>query len=455
MCVLFRVRDRRSRRRGGEKEKQKEKAKEIIKDREKERTKKPTKEMEKTGEEKVKNKKDKGKEKGKEIPVAGDRKSNSEVTREKTLEVKEQIISALKEQDKDTINESKDEERKKRSQQVNVSAETTTAKEVEKREDLKETAVEEKDKSKPKALGISSSRLPNDEWIDPWQRTTSPKRHSVSSRSSRSRSSSSSSDSSRSSRSHSGSESRSTSRSASRSRSRSVSPTSSRSRSRSRSGSRSKSRSRSGSRSSGSDRSSSTSSNSPVKEVKTVHNEEDEEKGGTQASNVSSESESESNKSKSPSPKPVQKSPTKLKGSPELAPRTPPVESDRNKKEKRNRYEYGRADKIQKSYGTSWGRRAGVRSLEDPYRYNWRLLGNSACDRLLETLLTLKSHMFVFLRWLDSQEDLLLENQTELDNINIITLVAMNDDKHNDVWVSCFHGNSTGLGMVSHRVLFL
>ena len=59
------------------------------------------------------------------------------------------------------------------------------------------------------------------------------------------------------------------------------------------------------------------------------------------------------------------------------------------------------------------------------------------------------------LRWLDSQEDLLLENQTLLDNINIITLVDMNDDKHNDVWVSCFHGNSTGLGMVSHRVLFL
>ena len=59
------------------------------------------------------------------------------------------------------------------------------------------------------------------------------------------------------------------------------------------------------------------------------------------------------------------------------------------------------------------------------------------------------------LRCLDSQEDLLLENQTLLDNINIITLVDMNDDKHNDVWVSCFHGNSTGLGMVSHRVLFL
>ena len=49
----------------------------------------------------------------------------------------------------------------------------------------------------------------------------------------------------------------------------------------------------------------------------------------------------------------------------------------------------------------------------------------------------------LWLRWLDSQEDLLLENQTLLDNINIITLVDMNDDKHNDVWVSCFHGNST------------
>ena len=59
------------------------------------------------------------------------------------------------------------------------------------------------------------------------------------------------------------------------------------------------------------------------------------------------------------------------------------------------------------------------------------------------------------LRWLDSQEDLSLENQTYLDNINIITLVAMNDYKHSDAWVSCFHGNSTILGMVSYRVLFL
>ena len=36
-----------------------------------------------------------------------------------------------------------------------------------------------------------------------------------------------------------------------------------------------------------------------------------------------------------------------------------------------------------------------------------------------------------------------------------MTLVAMNDDKHNDVWVSCCHGNSTSLGMVSQRVLSL
>jgi len=61
-----------------------------------------------------------------------------------------------------------------------------------------------------------------------------------------------------------------------------------------------------------------------------------------------------------------------------------------------------------------------------------------------------------FLRWLDGQEDLFLENQTaQLDNINIITLVARNDDKHNNLWVSCFHGNSTSLGMVSHKVFFL
>ena len=397
MCVIFLVRDRRSRRRAGEKEKQKEKAKEIAKEREKERTKKLTKEMEKTGEEKVKNKKDKGKEKDKEMPAVGDRKSDSEVTQEKSVEVKEQTSSAVKEQHSDTVDENKDEGRKKRSQEVNLSAEVTTAKEVDKREDLREMVVEEKDKSKPKALGISSSRLPNDEWIDPWQRTTSPKRHSVSSRSSRSRSSSSSSDSSRSSRSHSGSESRSTSRSASRSRSRSGSPTPSRSRSRSRSGSRSKSRSRSGSRSSGSDRSSSTSSNSPVKEVKTVHNEDDEERGGMQASNVSSDSESQSNKSKSPSPKPVQKSPTKLKGSPEPGPRTPPVESDRNIKEKRNRYEYGRADRIQKSFGaTSWGRRPGVRPFEDPYRYGCRLVGNGASDLILRHPLDCQARCFFF-----------------------------------------------------------
>ncbi|XP_078365828.1 uncharacterized protein LOC144650055 [Oculina patagonica] len=359
-------RDRRSRRRGGEKEKQKEKTKETVKEREKERTKKPAKELEKTGEEKVKKKKDKGKEKDKEIPVLGDGKND--VTQENHAEQTEQTISASKEQPQSTVDEKKikDEERKKRIQEIAEGAVTKTAKEAEKKEDSMEIGVDEKDKSKPKALGISSSRLPNDEWIDPWQRTTSPKRHSVSSRSSRSRSSSSSSDSSRSSRSrsHSGSESRSTSRSASRSRSRSVSPTSSRSRSRSRSGSRSKSRSRSGSRSSGSDRSSSTSSNSPAKEVKTV---QDEDRGAAQASDVSSESESESHKSKPQSPTPVQKSPTKLKvQSPDnTGPRTPPVESDRNIKENRNRNEYGRAEK---SYGSGWSRRAvGVRPQDDSY----------------------------------------------------------------------------------------
>ena len=50
---------------------------------------------------------------------------------------------------------------------------------------------------------------------------------------------------------------------------------------------------------------------------------------------------------------------------------------------------------------------------------------------------------------------LLHENATKLDKTNIMTLVAMNDDKHNDVWVSCCHGNSTSSGMVSQRVLFL
>ena len=34
-------------------------------------------------------------------------------------------------------------------------------------------------------------------------------------------------------------------------------------------------------------------------------------------------------------------------------------------------------------------------------------------------------------------------------------LVAMNDDQHNDVWVSCCHGNGTSFGKVSQRVLFL
>ena len=62
----------------------------------------------------------------------------------------------------------------------------------------------------------------------------------------------------------------------------------------------------------------------------------------------------------------------------------------------------------------------------------------------------MKNDMQKDLRLLDSQEDLSLENQTYLDNINIVTLVAMND-----AWVSCFHGNSTILGMVSYRVLFL
>ena len=34
-------------------------------------------------------------------------------------------------------------------------------------------------------------------------------------------------------------------------------------------------------------------------------------------------------------------------------------------------------------------------------------------------------------------------------------LVAMNDDQHNDVWVSCCHDNGTSFGKVSQRVFFL
>lgn len=359
-------RDRRNRRRGGEKDKQKEKNKENVKERETEQTRKGTKELEKTSEEKFKKKKDRGKEKETE-----EEKNDSAD--------KEQTTPALKEQQERATDEKKnrDEGKKKRTHESSAETEVKTAKDIEKKEETRE--LDDKDKAKPKALGISSSRLPNDDWIDPWQRTTSPKRQSASSRSSRSRSSSSSSDSSRSSRSrsHSGSESHSTSRSASRSRSRSVSAASSRSRSRSHSGSRSKSRSRSGSRSSGSDRSSSSSSHSPMKEAKTAPN-ADDDRGAKQASNESSDSESESTKSKSRSPTPVSKSPIKPKASPDKGPRTPPIESSTGRyfKEKRNRYEYGRADRIEKwretqlRYNNPWDprRMGGTRPTEDPYR---------------------------------------------------------------------------------------
>lgn len=357
-------RDRRSKRRGGEKDKQREKNKETVKERDTEQTRKGTKELEKTNEEKVKKKKDRGKEK------------ETEETKNDSAG-KEQTTSVLKEQQESASDEkkNKDEAKKGRTHESSAETEVKTTKNAEKKEESRE--LDDKDKAKPKALGISSSRLPNDDWIDPWQRTTSPKRQSASSRSSRSRSSSSSSDSSRSSRSrsHSGSESHSTSRSASRSRSRSVSAASSRSRSRS--GSRSKSRSRSGSHSSGSDRSSSSSSHSPVKEAKTTPN-ADDDKGAKQASNESSDSESESNKSKSRSPTPVSKSPVKPKASPDKGPRTPPIESTTGRyvKEKRNRYEYGRADRIEKwregqvRYNNPWDpRRMGnTRPPEDPYR---------------------------------------------------------------------------------------
>ena len=33
--------------------------------------------------------------------------------------------------------------------------------------------------------------------------------------------------------------------------------------------------------------------------------------------------------------------------------------------------------------------------------------------------------------------------------------VAMNDDQHNDVWFSCYHGNGASFGKVSQKVLFL
>ncbi|EDO34902.1 predicted protein [Nematostella vectensis] len=138
-------------------------------------------------------------------------------------------------------------------------------KDEEKSEEVKEIGEDKGKPAKSGYTGITSTRFGSDEWHDPWQRTTSPKRRSPrrssSSYSSRSRSSSSSSSgSSHSSRSQShtpssGSGSRNSSRSASRSqshsvsRSRSKSLSQSRSRSQSHSASRSVSRSRSRSRS--------------------------------------------------------------------------------------------------------------------------------------------------------------------------------------------------------------
>lgn len=365
-------RDRRSRRKDGEKEKPKGKTKETTRD--KERVKKTVKETEGKREEKVKKQKEKGSDSGKEKLASEEEKRDPKLGEEKNVADKQQANVPVKQQQQEQkIDEKKaeDEKRKIKISEKSADIEIKSTKEADSRVESNDAGSEERDKPKTKALGISSSRLPNDEWMDPWQRTTSPKRHSVSSASSRSRSSSSSSGSSRSSRSRSrsGSESRSSSRSASRSRSRSASQTPSRSPSRSRSGSRSKSRSRSGSLSSASDHSSSSSSKSPSKDVKTTTGEGGEERDAKQVSHESSESdsesESESNKSKSNSPTPVSKSPVKPKTSPDKGPRTPPVESsyNRNAKDKRNRFEYGRAERMgkwqeaQTRQGSPWNRR--------------------------------------------------------------------------------------------------
>lgn len=352
-------RERRNRRRTGDKERPKAKSKDTTRDRDKEQISKPVnKEPDVKREEKVKKQKEKDQDTAEEKQPTQQGKKESEVAEEKSTKEKEQVDTEVKQQRQERVEQRKLEPDDKGKLKVPEKTENNDIKpttETDSKMDLNDSAALEKDKLKTKVLGISSSRLPNDEWMDPWQRTTSPKRHSVSSASSRSRSSSSSSDSSRSSRSRSrsGSESRSSSHSASRSRSRSVSQTPSRSPSRSRSGSRSKSRSRSGSASSASEHSSSSSSKSVTAEVK--ENEGGEERSPKQASHDSSESESgsESNKSISKSPTPVAKSPVKPKPAADKGPRTPPKESTLSRsfkdvKERKHRVEYGRGDRIEK-----------------------------------------------------------------------------------------------------------
>ncbi|XP_068721555.1 zinc finger CCCH domain-containing protein 18-like [Montipora capricornis] len=374
-------RDRRNRRRTGDSEKVKTRTKDTTRERDKERSKKTAaaKDTATDGKpgERLKSKRNrmllkKTKQLGKQQEQEQQQQQQQQQQRQETnLEQRKT---------------EPDDRRKIKVPEKGESADVKPTKETDKKVELIGGGAEEKDKLKTKVLGISSSRLPNDEWIDPWQRTTSPKRHSVSSASSRSRSSSSSSDSSRSSRSrsHSGSESRSTSHSASRSRSRSASHTPSRSPSRSHSRSRSKTRSRSGSVSSASEHSSSSSSKSATVEVKpgVGWEEKNEKQASHDSSDSESGSESESNpsisksKSKSKSPDSVPKSPVKPKPTPDKGPRTPPKESTltrnvKDVKDRKNRFEYGRRERIEKGrpmrQGASWNRRLEGSRLTDDH----------------------------------------------------------------------------------------
>ncbi|XP_032230575.1 zinc finger CCCH domain-containing protein 18 [Nematostella vectensis] len=281
-------------------------------------------------------------------------------------------------------------------------------KDEEKSEEVKEIGEDKGKPAKSGYTGITSTRFGSDEWHDPWQRTTSPKRRSPrrssSSYSSRSRSSSSSSSgSSHSSRSQShtpssGSGSRNSSRSASRSqshsvsRSRSKSLSQSRSRSQSHSASRSVSRSRSRSRSGSRSRTrshspsdhSSVGSRSPSKQPQTPPHESGKEESkktspaSSAHSSADSESESESdsgsNSSRSRSPSP---SPPHAPSPPRPWPRSPisrgPPDSDvRNR---RNRFEFDqRGDRPERwrvpHMPPQWDRRGppGRGQWDDPFR---------------------------------------------------------------------------------------
>lgn len=395
-------RDRRNRRRTGDSEKVKTRTKDTTRERDKERSKKTAaaKDTATDGKPEEKVKKQKEQNAAEENQATGESKQETAVTEVKATKEEEQMNTDVKQQQQEQEQQQQqqqrqemnleqrktepDDRRKIKVPEKGESTDVKPTKETDKKVELIGGGAEEKDKLKTKVLGISSSRLPNDEWIDPWQRTTSPKRHSVSSASSRSRSSSSSSDSSRSSRSrsHSGSESRSTSHSASRSRSRSASHTPSRSPSRSHSRSRSKTRSRSGSVSSASEHSSSSSSKSAAVEVKpgVGWEEKNEKQASHDSSDSESGSESESNpsisKSKSKSPDPVPKSPVKPKPTTDKGPRTPPKESTltrnvKDVKDRKNRFEYGRRERIEKGrpmrQAASWNRRLEGSRLTDDH----------------------------------------------------------------------------------------